>query len=279
MKNDKGKHQNKNTKKKKAADLEESLREKLFELVRSLGHDVVDVSEEIVKMSKRLTKKLSKTMKNALASNKDKTSEAVEGKKSKSKNLGNKKTENNTNTKPNGRSKAASAVSNEKPITSDKIVLESKKAKKKITTKAKSVAPVSTSQANPQKSKTQRPDKPITSKPTVSKKPDMATKTVKLPKATIKKENSISSSTVLRKASTTNPAREVASRKPTSVSPKKTTAPSNPVDVGANEIKRKPGRPRSTAKSDSSNDLQMENESVKTGQTAIQTKAKLTQKK
>lgn len=68
MKNDKRKNQKKELKKKQMVQMEESLRKKLFELVKSLGHDVVDVSEELVKMSRRLSKKLSKKMKNVLIS-------------------------------------------------------------------------------------------------------------------------------------------------------------------------------------------------------------------
>ncbi len=68
MKNDKRKSQQRESKKKHAVKMEESLREKLFELIKSLGHDVVGVSEELVKMSRRLSKKLSKKMKNVIGS-------------------------------------------------------------------------------------------------------------------------------------------------------------------------------------------------------------------
>lgn len=67
MKSDKGKKQKKVLHKKSVAKVEESLRGKLFDLIEGLGHDVVDVSDEVYEMSKRLAKKLSKKVTNVFS--------------------------------------------------------------------------------------------------------------------------------------------------------------------------------------------------------------------
>ncbi|MET4080141.1 outer membrane murein-binding lipoprotein Lpp [Pedobacter sp. UYP30] len=253
MKNDKRKNQSKEVKK-KTTHLEESLREKLFELVRSLGHDVVDVSEEIIKMSKRLTKKLSKKMKDVLTSSDNPPADSKKVAKAKSKFTAQSKNKNKKiEVLPKAKEKKESKVSEIKDTTSKLAKLEVKpqkmqsssiakkteassaktpvtqKSKPKTTPKSKTVKTTGTQNAQSVKS----PAKPI-------RKPNVASR--KSPEAPTKPaQQTTAPSTTAKRGAPRNATIGATIKKPAATVKKPTT-------TAAATHKKMPGRPASLTK-------------------------------
>lgn len=254
MKNDKRKNQPKDLMKKKAAHLEESLREKLSELVRGLGHDVVDVSEEIIKMSKRLTRKLSKKMKNVLTPGKETSKDFIKEVKIKSKSDGQKKMKkvNKPEAAHNEKHKKNKDVTATHPKTEKVANVESNTEQKQSPFKTKKPTGSSVKKSTNREFKNQTNPKLHGPKSIATQSVKVAEKAVKKTNSTLKKaantvskatEKTVTAPATAKKASLRNATIGAVLKKP-STAAKKTTTTQN------DQPKRKPGRPVSAVKAD-----------------------------
>lgn len=282
MKNDKRKNQPKDLIKKKAAHLEESLREKLSELVKSLGHDVVDVSEEIIKMSKRLTRKLSKKMKNVLTTEKEASTDFIKEVKVKSKSDGQKKKKkvNKPDVLHNEKHKKNKDVTATHSKTVKLATGESNTEQKQSASKIKKPTGSSIKESTNRESKTQTDSKPQAPKSIATHGVKIAGKAVKKTNSTLKKaantvskaiEKSVIAPVTAKKASLRNATIGAVLKKPSTAAKKPTTAQDG-------QPKRKPGRPVSAVKAD--HRTKTDKKPVASSTTAVvKSKATSTQKK
>ncbi|MGY3052332.1 hypothetical protein ACVWYG_000522 [Pedobacter sp. UYEF25] len=278
MKNDKRKNQTKGSPKKMAAHLEESLREKLFELVRGLGHDVVDVSEEIIKMSKRLTRKLSKTMKNVLTpGGEDSTTDSTEVKATKSSNSNKKKKKGNkSEAAQKEKGKKDKQISSGNFVAQKDVAIKSNVAKSQGIPSAKNATVGSTkSSSNKLKTSPQGNQKPSGPKLNVAQKIETPIKTAKKLGSMIKNTSDTVKKTLDKKVLA--PVAKKVSRRNSTIgaNAKKAIIELKKSDVAGSEPpKRKPGRPASTVKVEKNEDASKVEKKIATNKSTVVRKPK-----